>query len=99
MNCELTVVFDAYLVPYGVGSSEEQLGVRVVFTRSEEPADIYIGKLVDEEDGNRNVRVVSSDALVQQNALGHNAARISSREFLEEMAAVEQEIRTVLEEL
>ncbi len=99
MNCELTVVFDAYLVPYGVGSSEEQLGVRVVFTRSEEPADIYIGKLVDEEGGRRSVRVVSSDALVQQNALGHNAARISSREFLEEMAAVEQEIRKVLEEL
>ncbi len=99
MNCELVVVFDAYLVPSGVGSIEQRLGVRTVFTRAEEPADIFIGRLVDEEGRNRSVRVVSSDALVQQNALGHDADRISSREFLEEMLEVEKEIRTMLEEL
>ena len=99
MNCELVVVFDAYLVPSGMGSTEQRLGVRTVFTRAEEPADIFIGRLVDEEGKNRSVRVVSSDALVQQNALGHDADRISSREFLEEMSEVEKEIRTMLEEL
>ncbi len=99
MNCELILVFDAYLVPYGKGSRENQHGVEVVFTREEEPADILIGKMVDEARGDRNVRVVSSDALVQQNALGHDAARISSREFLDELEQVDREIRNILDEL
>ncbi len=99
MNCELILVFDAYLVPYGKGSRESQHGVEVVFTREEEPADILIGKMVDEARGDRNVRVVSSDALVQQNALGHDAARISSREFLDELEQVDREIRNILDEL
>jgi ribosomal protection tetracycline resistance protein len=99
MNCELILVFDAYLVPYGKGSRESQHGVEVVFTREEEPADILIGKMVDEVRGDRNVRVVSSDALVQQNALGHDAARISSREFLDELEQVDREIRNILDEL
>ena len=99
MGCQLVVVFDAYLVPYGKGSRESRHGVEIIFTREEEPADILIGKMVDDEGGARSVRVVSSDALVQQNALGHDAARISSREFLEELAAVEADIRNLLDEL
>lgn len=99
MQCELIVVFDAYKVPYGVGSAEQHFGVQVIYTKEEEPADILIGKMVDEAKGTRSIRVISSDALVQQNALGHGADRYSSREFLEKLEEAEKEIREVLEEL
>ena len=55
--------------------------------------------MVDEAKGTRSIRVISSDALVQQNALGHGADRYSSREFLEKLEEAEKEIREVLEEL
>ncbi|MDO4384081.1 MAG: NYN domain-containing protein, partial [Eubacteriales bacterium] len=99
MRCELVVVFDAYRVPQGVERWEQHFGVKVIYTREEEPADILIGKMVDEAKGTRRVRVVSSDALVQQNALGHSAARTSSREFTEELSEIEKEIQEVLADL
>lgn len=99
MRCELVLVFDAYRVAQGVERSEQHFGVKVIYTREEEPADILIGKMVDEAKGTRRVRVVSSDALVQQNALGHSAARTSSREFMEELADIEAEIQEVLADL
>lgn len=99
MRCELVVVFDAYRVPQGVERSEQHFGVKVIYTREEEPADILIGKMVDEVKGTRRVRVVSSDALVQQNALGHSAARTSSREFMMELSDIEAEIQDVLADL
>lgn len=99
MRCELVLVFDAYRVPQGVERSEQHFGVKVIYTREEEPADILIGKMVDEAKGTRKVRVVSSDALVQQNALGHSAARTSSREFMEELSDIESEIQEVLADL
>lgn len=99
MRCELVVVFDAYRVSQGVERWEQHFGVKVIYTREEEPADILIGKMVDEAKGTRRVRVVSSDALVQQNALGHSAARTSSREFTEELSEIEKEIQEVLADL
>ena len=99
MQCELIVVFDAYKVPFGTGSEEKHFGVTVIYTKADEPADIRIGVMVDTYGRGRRVRVVSSDNLVQQNALGHNAERTSSREFVEEVTETEAEIREVLQDL
>jgi predicted RNA-binding protein with PIN domain len=44
----------------------------------------------------RQIYVVSSDSLVQTDALGHGALRVSSKEFLGKLAEAEQEIRTIL---
>ena len=93
---EITVVFDAYKVPYGTGAAENQFGVRICYTAEQEPADIRIGALTAELAGNRSVTVVSSDALVQQNIFAHGAYRVSSREFMEELEAAERELRTKL---
>jgi len=41
----------------------------------------------------RQIYVVSSDALVQQDALGHGSLRIASGEFLDMLSATEDEIR------
>lgn len=92
---EVIAVFDAYKLPYGIGSEEDYLGVKVIYTAEDEPADIRIGIITSEVSG-RDVYVVSSDVLVQQDSFGHGALRISSREFVETLAKTEDEIRAQL---
>ena len=89
---EVTVVFDAYKVPLGEVREEDRNGVKTVFTAEDEPADIRMGKMTDSIK-DRQIYVVSSDSLVQQDAWIHGAMRISSREFLSELSRVEEEIR------
>ena len=88
----MTVVFDAYNVPMGEVREEDHNGVRVVFTGENEPADIRMGMMTAAASG-RQIYVVSSDNLVQQDAWTHGALRISSREFLSELSRIEEEIR------
>ena len=92
---EVTAVFDAYNVAGGEGHEEDILGVRVIFTSEDEPADIRIGLMTSEVKG-RKVYVVSSDMLVQQDSLGHGAMRISSREFMRLLESTEADIRAEL---
>ena len=88
----MTVVFDAYKVPLGEVRAEERNGVRVVFTAENEPVDIRMG-IMTASVKDRQIYVVSSDSLVQQDAWTHGALRISSREFISELSRTEQEIR------
>jgi predicted RNA-binding protein with PIN domain len=67
----------------------------VIFTAENEPADIRMGIITDMA-RDRQIYVVSSDSLVQQDAFTHGALRISSREFLSELSRIEQEIRDIL---
>ena len=89
---EVTVVFDAYNVPLSEVRKEDRNGVKVVFTAENEPADIRMGVMAAAA-GDRRVYVVSSDSLVQTDAMTLGALRISSREFLTELARTEEEIR------
>jgi predicted RNA-binding protein with PIN domain len=89
---EVTVVFDAYNVALGDAREEDRNGVSVVFTAENEPADIRMGIMTGAM-RDRQIYVVSSDSLVQQDAFTHGALRISSREFLAELSRVEEEIR------
>ncbi len=91
-GCELTVVFDAYTTPYSEMRETEINGVNVIFTSENEPADIRMGIMTDSI-RDRQIYVVSSDVLVQQDAWGHGALRISSREFLEMLRSAEDDIR------
>ncbi len=92
---ETIVVFDAYNVSGGEGYEEDHLGVRVIYTAEDEPADIRIGLITNGLKG-RTAYVVSSDVLVQQDSFEHGALRISSREFLALLARTEEEIRAAL---
>ena len=92
---EVAVVFDAYNVYGGEGYEEDHLGVRVIYTAEDEPADIRIG-LMTGSAKNRNIYVVSSDVLVQQDSFEHGALRISSGEFIRILEQTEAEIRTSL---
>jgi predicted RNA-binding protein with PIN domain len=92
---ETVVIFDAYNVSGGEGYEEDHLGVRVIFTSENEPADIRIG-LMTNAMKNRRIYVVSSDMLVQQDSFEHGALRISSHEFMSILAQTEEEIRNSL---
>lgn len=92
---DVTVIFDAYNVPYGTGHEEVVNGIRVLFTAADEPADIRMGKMTAEMK-DRQVYAVSSDSLVQTDAWTHGALRISSREFLAMLERTEEEIRSRL---
>ena len=94
---EVTVVFDAYNVPSGEVHEEDRNGVRVVFTAENEPADIRMG-IMTSAVKDRQIYVVSSDSLVQQDAWTHGALRISSGEFIAELSRIEQEIRDHLKQ-
>jgi len=96
MGYNTTLVFDAYKVTEGTGSKVRVHGVDVVYTREHETADAYIEKATHEvmkRKSGAEIRVVTSDALVQQLSLGHGALRISSREFVDEVGRVDELIR------
>ena len=92
---ETAVIFDAYNVAGGEGYEEDHLGLRVIYTAQDEPADIRIG-LITNSVRNRQVYVVSSDVLVQQDSFEHGALRISSKEFIRMISQAEEEIRSSL---
>ena len=97
-GCELAAVFDAYSEPYNEVRETEVNGIRVIFTPENEPADICMGKMTDSIK-DRQIYVVSSDSLVQQDVFTHGALRISSREFLDMLDATEEEIRGRLRQM
>ncbi len=95
----LILVFDAYKVKGGVGSIEQVSGIDVVYTKEAETADAYIEKVTHELAKKHRVRVATSDGLEQLIILGSGAERISASEFLEEVQAVENEIRNFIKTL
>ncbi|MDD2954899.1 MAG: TetM/TetW/TetO/TetS family tetracycline resistance ribosomal protection protein [Oscillospiraceae bacterium] len=96
-QCELILVFDAYKLRGGVGSVEKIHNIHVVYTREAETADMYIEKATAKLGKHHRVRVATSDQLEQLIILGHGALRISAAAFEEEVAAVEEAIRRILE--
>jgi predicted RNA-binding protein with PIN domain len=94
---KVILVFDAYKVKGGVGSVEEVGGISVVYTKEAETADMYIEKVTHEIGKKHRVRVATSDALEQMIILGHGAMRVSASMFLDEVNAVEKEIREIIE--
>ena len=98
LGCKMTIVFDAYRVPYSFGRKYKVSDTDVVYTKENETADAYIAELTKDIGKRESVTVVSSDALVQEMSLGHGALRISSREFLVDIETALQEIREFLDE-
>ena len=96
---DVIVVFDAYLVRGGTGERFERDGIKVVYTKARQTADNYIEALVDEIGKNENVRIVTSDAMIQRTTLIHGTIRVSSSEFLAEVKATADKISDILADL
>lgn len=93
---KIILVFDAYKVQGGRGSTEKVRNIYVVYTREAETADMYIEKVTHSMAKENNIRVVTSDALEQLITLGHGALRTSSSEFIKEIHDVNERIRDLI---
>ncbi|MBE6616883.1 MAG: GTP-binding protein [Ruminococcaceae bacterium] len=96
---DIVVVFDAYNVKGAVERKFDYNGVNVVYTKEDELGDTYIEKFVDKIGRDYNVRVVTSDGLIQLQAFRTGVLRMSAREFWAEITAVDDEINEILKEL
>ena len=95
-KCETVVVFDAYKVPSNKGEKFTYNNIKVVFTKERELGDNYIEKLISDIGKNDNVRVVTSDNLIQLSAVRFGVVRVSAKEFEREINAVEKNIDDLL---
>ena len=90
---------DSYRVKGGTGSKTRHNSLKVVYTRENESADLYIETLVGQIGRNYSVRVATSDALIQLSALRGGVLRVSAREFLTEIQQVNEKIAVVIRQL
>ena len=95
---EVLLVFDAYKVPGGQGSTGKIEGFRVVYTKEGESADAFIERMVREIGKNYNVKIVSSDGMIQLSALKSGTLRMSARELEAEVERMSAEIAEFLDE-
>ena len=94
----IMVVFDGYRVPGNPGTRQRYGDVEVVFTKEAETADRFIEKMTYELAWQYKIMVVTSDRLVQMAAMGDGAARMSAREFYQEVMGTSEEIRSKLQQ-
>ncbi|MBQ1401253.1 MAG: NYN domain-containing protein [Firmicutes bacterium] len=92
---KVSVIFDAYKVVPGDGSTEKHSVVDVIYTAANESADVRIGRMAGKAKEGQ-IYVVTSDELVQQNVWTQGALRVSSREFIKLLEHTEEEIRSML---
>ena len=96
---DVVLVFDAYKVAGNQGKRFDYQNIHVVFTKERELGDVYIEKLIAEIGKNDNVRVVTSDALIQLSAVRYGVLRMSAAEFALEVNEVNGKIGEILTEL
>ncbi len=91
-KCRLVVVFDGYKLKGNPGEKRQLNNIQVVYTKEGESADRYIEELAAEIGSNYQVRVASSDALVQLSSLRSGVLRVSARELQSEVEQARQEM-------
>jgi len=80
----IIIVFDAHLVPGGIGSVSDYKDIKIVFTKEAETADCYIEQAaykLSKESNRDKITVATSDVLEQLIILGHGAGRISATDL------------------
>ena len=89
---EVVLVFDAYLVKDGEGSEFMCDGCKVVYTKANQTADAYMEKLMHELGPDYSIRTVTDDRLLQFSAVQSGISRMTTKEFLEELTRIGNEI-------
>ena len=92
-KCRTVVVFDGYKVKGNPGEKLQYHNIQVVYTKENETGDCYIESLVAEIGSNYNVRVATSDGLVQLGALRSGVLRMSARELKAELEQARKEMK------
>ena len=95
-SCRVVLVFDAYKVQGNPGKRFDFHSVHVVYTKENETSDMYIEKLAAQIGKNEQVRVVTSDGLIQLSAVRSGVMRMSTAEFEEEVRGANVEIGKIV---
>lgn len=93
---ETILVFDAYKVQGNNGKRVNYNNIHIVYTKERELGDNYIEKLISDIGKNENVRVVTSDNLIQLSAVRYGVLRVSAREFEKEVKKIDEHIDELL---
>ena len=96
---ELVLVFDAHLVKDGAGTEFVRDGYKVVFTKADQTADTYIEKMMHELGPDYSIRMVTNDRLLQFSAVHSGISRMTTKEFIDELTRVGNEITDFLRKL
>ena len=96
---ELLLVFDAYLVKDGAEREFIRDGYKVVFTKADQTADAYIEKMMYELGPDYSIRMVTDDRLLQFSAVHSGISRMTSKEFLDELTRIGNEITEFIRKL
>jgi len=92
----IIVVFDAHLVPGGIGSVSSYKSLKLVFTKEAETADRYIEQAaykLSRESKRDRITVATSDLLEQLIILGQGAGRISATDIWAEINSTKEKLR------
>ena len=96
---ELLLVFDAYLVKDGEGSEFMRDGYKVAFTKENQTADAYIELIMSKLGPDYSIRMVTDDKLLQFSAVHSGILRMTTKEFLEELTRIGNEINDFVRKL
>ena len=97
VRCETVLVFDGYRIPGNPGDHFSYDNIRIVYTKERETADLFIERFLAGIPKTERVTVVTSDSLIQLQALRSGVLRVSSAGFLTEVTEVEEKIAEILE--
>ena len=92
-RARVVVVFDGYKRKGNPGEKSTFHNIQVVYTAEGVTGDAYIESLAAEIGSNYNLRVATSDALVQLSSFRSGVLRMSARELQEEVAIAKKEMR------
>ena len=92
-KCRVVLVFDGYKVKGNLGEKHQFHNIQVVYTKENETGDAYIESLVHQIGSNYNVRVATSDSLVQLSSLRSGVLRMSARELRDEIETARKEMK------
>ena len=92
-KARVVLVFDGYKRKGNPGEKSTFHNILVVYTAEGETGDAYIESLVAEIGTNFNLRVATSDGLVQLASIRSGVLRVSARELQEEVEQAKKEMR------
>ncbi|MFZ5986695.1 MAG: NYN domain-containing protein [Bacillota bacterium] len=90
---EIIVVFDAHLVKGGQKKKENFDNLKIIYTKENQTADIYIERFVYEFARDNVIRVVTSDYLEQRIVLSSGGIRMAPRELKQDIEAARKSMK------
>lgn len=98
-NISVILVFDAYRTKQAKASTYYYGNIQVIYTKHGVSADQYIESLVSQYKNTYDLRVATSDGLIQNAILASGAKRISARELELEISSINRKAMHALKEL